>query len=219
MPAAAKADRESIFQELRDDILHARLRPGDMLREVALSERFGVSRTPVRDALGRLEEAGLVVRTHRGVEVRAADPDQVIHVYEARILLEEEISGQAAARGGVTDLLTLEGLVSRDRALEDPSDGERMSTNMEFHSAVWHASKNPVLIDLLERLKTHLVHAPRSTLSVGDRWTESLDEHAALTEAISRRDVAEARRIAREHFETARRIRLELLRESLVPQR
>ncbi|QQU85154.1 FCD domain-containing protein [Corynebacterium riegelii] len=65
-----------------------------------------------------------------------------------------------------------------------------MQTNLEFHRAVWKASQNPVLIDLLERLMTHLVHAPTSTLSVDDRQNEALNEHAKPIEAISDRGVA-----------------------------
>lgn len=138
--------------------MNGTLLPGTQLKEVQLANRFSVSRTPVRDALSRLEDLGLAERVNRGLEVRGLDPEQVIQVYDMRILLEVEASGQAAQNRNLNDILTLEALLERDRSLEKPTDAELIQTNLEFHRAVWKASQNPVLIDLLERLMTHLVH-------------------------------------------------------------
>ncbi|MHA6601974.1 GntR family transcriptional regulator [Corynebacterium coyleae] len=208
--------RDDIFTQLRNEILNGTLLPGTQLKEVQLANRFGVSRTPVRDALSRLEDLGLAERVNRGLEVRGLDPEQVIQVYDMRILLEVEASGQAAQNRNLNDILTLEALLERDRSLENPTDAELIQTNLEFHRAVWKATQNPVLIDLLERLMTHLVHAPTSTLSVDDRQNEALNEHAKLIEAISDRDTAAARDIAKQHFSTAREIRMNLLRKAAL---
>ncbi len=208
--------RDDIFTQLRNEILNGTLLPGTQLKEVQLANRFGVSRTPVRDALSRLEDLGLAERVNRGLEVRGLDPEQVIQVYDMRILLEVEASGQAAQNRNLNDILTLEALLERDRSLENPTDAELIQTNLEFHRAVWKATQNPVLIDLLERLMTHLVHAPTSTLSVDDRQNEALNEHAKLIEAISDRDTAAARDIAKQHFNTAREIRMNLLRKAAL---
>ena len=196
--------------------MNGTLLPGTQLKEVQLANRFGVSRTPVRDALSRLEDLGLAERVNRGLEVRGLDPEQVIQVYDMRILLEVEASGQAAQNRNLNDILTLEALLERDRSLENPTDAELIQTNLEFHRAVWKATQNPVLIDLLERLMTHLVHAPTSTLSVDDRQNEALNEHAKLIEAISDRNTAAARDIAKQHFSTAREIRMNLLRKAAL---
>ena len=208
--------RDDIFTQLRNEILNGTLLPGTQLKEVQLANRFGVSRTPVRDALSRLEDLGLAERVNRGLEVRGLDPEQVIQVYDMRILLEVEASGQAAQNRNLNDILTLEALLERDRSLENPTDAELIQTNLEFHRAVWKATQNPVLIDLLERLMTHLVHAPTSTLSVDDRQNEALNEHAKLIEAISDRDTAATRDIAKQHFSTAREIRMNLLRKAAL---
>lgn len=208
--------RDDIFTQLRNEILNGTLLPGTQLKEVQLASRFGVSRTPVRDALSRLEDLGLAERVNRGLEVRGLDPEQVIQVYDMRILLEVEASGQAAQNRNLNDILTLEALLERDRSLENPTDAELIQTNLEFHRAVWKATQNPVLIDLLERLMTHLVHAPTSTLSVDDRQNEALNEHAKLIEAIRDRNTAAARDIAKQHFSTAREIRMNLLRKAAL---
>ncbi|MBK1783338.1 GntR family transcriptional regulator [Prauserella cavernicola] len=209
-----RTDAQTVYAQLRAEILSGAVSPGDPLRETALASRFGVSRTPVREALRRLEQDRLLVAGSRGMEVRSIDPEEVVQIYDMRVLLEAEAAGQAATARRTTDLLTLEGLLARDRELAEPDDATRMRTNLEFHAALWRATHNPVLIDLLERLTGHLVHAPRSTLSVGDRWGEALDEHEALVDAVRDRDEPKARTIAADHMNTARAIRLSLLREA-----
>lgn len=210
--------RDEIFNELRADIIEGRIEPGTQLKEVPLAKRFEVSRTPIRDVLSRLEESGLAVRNNRGLEVRGLDPEAVIQVYDLRILLEEEVAGQAALNRSLSDILTLEALLERDRNLDNPSDRELIETNLEFHTAIWNAAANPVLVDVLERLSSHLVHAPTSTLSVGSRLSEALDQHEALIKAIDARDAETARSIARQHFTEAREIRLGLLRTAAVEE-
>lgn len=207
-------DAQTVYEDLRGQILSGALPPGTPLREIALAERFGVSRTPVREALSRLQQDRLLAPGGRGMQVRSIDPHEVVQVYDMRVLLEAEAAGQAAHSRGDADLMRLEGLLARDRALTDLDDATRTRTNLEFHSAIWEATHNPVLLDLLERLSIHLVHAPRSTLSVGDRWTTALDEHARLVAAVRGRAEQAAREIARQHMTTAREIRLALLREA-----
>ncbi|HET6240932.1 MAG TPA: GntR family transcriptional regulator, partial [Arthrobacter sp.] len=203
-----RVDGESIFQTLRSEILSGMQQPGTAVRETSLAERFGVSRTPVREALSRLQQERLLERVARGLQVPQVDPQQVIQIYDMRILLEEEAARQAAKARQFPDLMRLEALLQRDRQLQEPDDYTRITTNLEFHAAVWNCAHNPVLRDLLERLSTHLIHAPRSTLSTGNRWAESLDEHGALLKAIENQDSDAAGKIAREHMETARALRL-----------
>lgn len=209
-----RPDGDSIYAQLRSEILGGAIPPATPLREVTLGERFGVSRTPVREALRRLQHDRLLDRGARGLQVHQATPQEVIQVYDVRILLEQEAAGQAALSHDITDIMRLEGLVERDRALSEPDDNTRASTNLEFHAAVWAAAHNPVLQDLLQRLSTHLIRTPHSTLSVGERWGEALAEHSKLVAAITAGDETAARDIARDHMETARRIRLDLLRKS-----
>ncbi|MET1086233.1 MAG: GntR family transcriptional regulator [Arthrobacter sp.] len=211
-----RADGESIFLTLRGEILSGVHQPGTAIRETSLAERFGVSRTPVREALSRLQQERLLERVARGLQVPQVDPQQVIQIYDMRILLEEEAARQAAKFRQFPDLMRLEALLQRDRQLEDPDDHTRITTNLEFHAAVWSSAHNGVLQDLLDRLSTHLIHAPRSTLSTGNRWAESLDEHEALIHAIEQQDSDAAGKIARKHMETARALRLQLLRETAL---
>lgn len=207
-------DARAVYAKLRAEITGGVLPPGSPLREIPLAARFGVSRTPVREALRRLEQDRLLVPGERGMVVRAIDPHEVLQVYDMRVLLEAEAAAQAARERRTADLAHLDGLLDRDRALTAPDDATRVRTNLEFHAAIWRATHNPVLVDLLERLTTHLVHAPHSTLSVGDRWRHALDEHARLLTALHTRDEPAAREIATTHMSTARDLRLRLLRDA-----
>jgi DNA-binding GntR family transcriptional regulator len=209
-------DAKAVYRQLRDEIISGALPPGSALREIPLAARFGVSRTPVREALRRLEHDRLLVPGERSLLVRAIDPHEVIQIYEMRVVLEAEAAGHAARDRNAADIVQLEALLERDRSLVDPDDVTRIRTNLEFHTAIWRAAHNPVLLDLLERLTTHLVHVPHSTLSVGNRWHQALDEHARIVEAIADRDDSTARTAAAEHMTIARDIRLRLLRETIA---
>lgn len=213
---ARRVDGDEIFRVLRSEILEGLQAPGTAMRELVLASRFGVSRTPVREALTRLQHERLLERGARGLQVPRVDPQEVIQVYDLRVMLEEEVAGQAAAARSSADVILLEALLERDRALDDPDDQLRTKCNLAFHAAVGAATHNPVLGDLLERLSTHLIHSPHSTLSVAGRWPEALDEHGALVDAIADRRVADARRIARAHMETARTLRLRLIRDAAL---
>lgn len=212
-------DRPQVLETLRSEILDGTLEPGAALREVALASRFEVSRTPVRDALSRLEQAGLVVRSGRALVVQGTDPQTVVQICDARTLLEEQIAGDAALHRTVQDVLRLEALLERDRTLEEPDleDGRLLARcDLEFHQALWAASHNPVLTELLETLTQRPVDTRRSTLSSSGRWEQALDEHAQMLRVVSDRDDAAARAIARAHSETDRTLRMDILREDVA---
>lgn len=139
--------RDDIFTQLRNEILNGTLLPGTQLKEVQLANRFGVSRTPIRDALSRLEDLGLAERVNRGLEVRGLDPEQVIQVYDMRILLEVEASGQAAQNRNLNDILTLEALLERDRSLEKNRRMPSMSSKPTWNFTV-QSGKRPKILFL-----------------------------------------------------------------------
>jgi DNA-binding FadR family transcriptional regulator len=87
---------------------------------------------------------------------------------------------------------------------------------MKFHETVWASAHNTVLDDLLHRLTGHLIHDPGTTLAVDGRWDHALGEHAQLVEAISSRNSAKAREVAKQHFTTALELRMGLLRKNIL---
>lgn len=210
MPVQQRPDGDSIYAQLLHEVQRGVMPDSGFLREVDLAERFGVSRTPVREVLSRLVHERLLERTPKGLRIRPVTPEEVIQVYDARILLEAEAAAQAARSRHVTDLVALQGLLARDRALVEPSDETRTDTNLEFHGAIWSAAHNAVLDDLLGRLSIHMIHTPVSTLSLEGRWPESLDEHAEILRAIEERDEDRARGLMAAHMQLARDLRLKL---------
>src|SRR5690606_10819849 len=109
-------------------------------------------------------------------------------IYETRIALEATAARLAAERRTSHDLALLRRVVAKQAAV-DPADPEAMvSVNRQFHTAVWKASHNVSLIDLLERLDLHLARYPATTLSSPGRWSEANDQHSAVVDAIEARD-------------------------------
>lgn len=214
MTESRKIDLDSIYAELRSEILSGTHPAGAPFKEIPLSKRFGVSRTPMRQVLSRLEQERLLVREDRGLKVPATNPESVVQVYDLRIQLEGTAAAEAARAHSLSNLLELEALLARDRSLTNPSNAEMIATNLEFHAAVWKATHNAVLVDILERLTTHLIQTPKPTLAVSNRWKESLEEHDALIRAIENRDETKARQLAEDHMKVAKSIRLKLFRES-----
>jgi DNA-binding GntR family transcriptional regulator len=175
----------------------------------------GTRPTPVREALTRLLQDGLVAKSDRGMIVRERTPEEILDVYETRIIVEAAAARLAAVRYGPVDKVRLERHL---RLAEEAGDSLTAiaERNRDFHNAIWAASHNESLIDLLTRLNLHLARYPTTTLAAPGRLTQSLDEHRALVAAILDRDPDLAEKLAKEHFSTARDIRLAQWEDSLV---
>ncbi|WP_028922001.1 GntR family transcriptional regulator [Pseudonocardia acaciae] len=198
----------NVYDRIRRDIASGELSPGAPLVELAMAARYGTSRTPIREALRRLEQDGMVERADRGMRVRARSSEEVLEIYDVRISLEATAARWAADRRTELDLLRLRRDHERMLAT-DAGDADAMAaSNRRFHETLWTASHNSTLIDMLRHLNAHLTRYPDTTLTWKDRWGTALDEHARLIEAIDRRDTAEAAKIAEAHMAGAREIRL-----------
>nr|WP_090345168.1 GntR family transcriptional regulator [Mycolicibacterium malmesburyense]CRL77275.1 GntR family transcriptional regulator [Mycolicibacterium malmesburyense] len=198
-----------LYEELRNAILTGRYTAGQVLSENALAAEFGKSRTPVREALHRLEIESLVERSPRGVRVRDTSPEEILDIYEVRITLEGTAAKAAAQRATEFDLTQLRSALQAMIDADDTAEA-KAATNRRFHEAVWTASHNSTLVDLLHRLNVHLVRYPSTTLTYGERWDAVLREHEELLAAIEARDGEAARRIAEHHMFGAREVRLRM---------
>src|ERR1700753_1917999 len=95
------------YERLLQEVIRGELAPGEVLTEMALAERLQVSRTPIREALTRLEQDGLIKRTGRGMVIRERSPEEILDIYEVRILLEADAARVAAERRSSLDVLGL----------------------------------------------------------------------------------------------------------------
>lgn len=207
IPAAS--GRTAPYEMVKQAILRGELEPGQPLVETALAEWCQVSRTPIREALTRLVQDGLAERSDRGLIVRRRSPEEILDIYETRIVLEATVGRVAAERRTEHDVRTLRRLVERAREVA-ADDDRKVEVNRQFHKAMWHASHNDSLLDLLERLNLHLARYPATTLSYPGRWEEAKREHGAIVDAVEARDGAKAFNLALAHFTHARDIRLQL---------
>lgn len=214
LPRRAPTDQRSPYERIRDAISDGVFEAGTPLVESSLAEWCGVSRTPIREALSRLQHDGLVIRTDRGVVVRERSPEEILDIYETRISLEMVAARLAAQRHTSIDRVRL----TRNLELYEQTGRQidrRAERNREFHGAIWHASHNESLADLLDRLNLHLLRYPQTTLAAPGRWEETLDEHRALVEAILARDAEAAQEAAYQHFARARDLRLKVWEQQI----
>jgi len=206
----------SAYERLKADIFTGRLRPGSILVAEEIAARLGTSRTPVREALGRLEQDGLVTRAGHRLAVRLPSDEEILDIYEARTNLEVAVARTAAARRRPADCMRLEAMHRRTVELALPSGESRFQANLDFHRAVWIASHHATYIDLLERLNLQLARYPMTTLMYPGRWEHAVAEHLELVRAVLDGDQDRAGAVAKVHFSEARDIRLRIWQEQLV---
>ncbi|MCD0449482.1 GntR family transcriptional regulator [Actinocorallia sp. API 0066] len=192
-----------IYERLRADVLAGGFPAGTPLMETVLAARYGVSRTPVREALARLAQDGLLKRAPRGYEIASGTPSDVLEIYEARIALEGQAAASAAERRTDLDLVRLRHL--HDEAA-DPATARE--ANSRWHRALWQAAHNATIEALLTRLTAQLRIYDRTPHETPEDLALTREEHTALLTAIADRDPAAARAASDSHLGRSRDLRL-----------
>lgn len=196
-----------VYNRMKDDILVGVLGPGTPLVETTLATRYAVSRTPVREALRRLEHDGLLERGPRSLQVRQSTPQEIYDLNDVRTVLETTTARRAAERHTELDLVLLYDLLDRMER-EDLDVPARVRLNRQFHASVWHAGHNATLCQTLERLYLTEVPALHTTLASTPRWRQAVAEHRAVVDAIAAGDAETAARVLEEHLRIGRDLRL-----------
>jgi len=187
---------EAQYALLRQHIVEGRFPPGSALLETALSAEYGVSRTPMREALHRLAQDGLIERSTRGFRVRVRTPEEIVDIYDARTSLESTAAGLAAVRHTEFDLARLTHLLDERRNASDPKTFGKL--NNTWHDALRTAAHNATIMDLLARLDTLLaIYRSGRTQNADD---PSVDHHEAVLTAIRDRDAETAQNAMRDHL-------------------
>jgi DNA-binding GntR family transcriptional regulator len=204
-----------VYDRLRAGIVSGDYEAGAPLVELALAEHYGTSRTPVREALRRLEQDGLVERGDRGMRVRTRSPEEILEIYEVRIPLEATAAAAAAERRTGLDLMRIRRAEAQMAETSSFDPNTMALANRLVHEAIWAASHNGTIVDLLTRLNNHLTRYPATTLAVKGRWEEALRQHSEIISAIENRDCDRAAELARVHMARARDIRLQIYSEEV----
>src|SRR3954464_1904080 len=189
---------ERAYRRLRDSILHGALVAGSKVSERSLASALGISAQPVREALRRLEQDGLVVTLpRRGTVVAEIGPERLAGLGRIRAALEGVAAALAAERMSDADLVALAAVVKQMRAATAAADHEALwDCNERFHQLVQGATGNMFLIRSLEALHAnHDLGRPRALGSMPNELPRALREHAAIVAALRARDaeLAEAR--------------------------
>ncbi|RWR35129.1 GntR family transcriptional regulator [Sinirhodobacter populi] len=184
-------------------------RPGDRLVESELAERFGVSRTPVREALQRLETQSMLARDGRSLIVASLDHNQLAELYVVRAELEALAAALAAKHAAPEEVRVLEDMVARD--WEQMTDAfELARSNKLFHRQIHLASHNRYLVQQLDLVHRSMALLASTSLAADGRRDAALREHQAIVEAIRNGDEAGAAAALRAHISNAFETRLKL---------
>lgn len=194
-----------VYASLRAKILNGEYPVGESLIETRIASELDVSRTPVREALRRLELEELVSATpNKGMVVRGVSDSDVDDIYTIRYLLESQAARWAAERATTEDILALSDIVDSCELYTMKHDTDKLALlDTAFHDGLYTACKSRVLHHILSLLHDHSSSARRSSLKTPHRAEETLKEHQAILKAIKNRDGESAAALATAHIAKA----------------
>ncbi|MEE9426949.1 MAG: GntR family transcriptional regulator [Paracoccaceae bacterium] len=210
-----KRDQKDAYQLVLDAIDMGNYKPGDRLVESDLAERFGVSRTPIREALQRLETQSLLSRDGRSLIVASLDHNQLAELYVVRTELEGLAARLAAKHATPEEVRVLRNLLKEDHSLvKKPAALAR--ANRRFHKQIHLASHNRYLVQQLDIVHRTMALMESTSLAVKGRGVAALEEHEKIVAAIESSDGDSANEALKDHISKAyeTRLRLEAERES-----
>ena len=195
--------REVVCETLRDAIRKGVLKPGERLMEIQLADELGVSRTPVREAIRKLELEGYVIMMpRRGTYVANLSIRDVNEVFEIRTSLDSLASGLAAERITDEELEHLQRLLVAIGGYIEQGDMDKIvETDTEFHDLLYTASRNTRLTGIINNLREQLTRYRTASMSYPGRLRATKEEHRRIVEAIAQGDVKEAQAASEYHME------------------
>ena len=196
----------AVQQALERMITLGELGPGDKLNEVALAERLGVSRGPVREAFRVLEEAGLLtLKKNRGVYVRQIPLQEALEIYELRAMMEAHVGAVLAESASEEQLNSLQAMIdSMEQAVQAQDSALYCRLNVEFHETMVSFAGNRKLYLLYRRLTRELALFRRRNLAAQSLLTGSIQEHREVLAAIRSRNTKLAADTLRRHVQQSR---------------
>lgn len=193
--------REEVFTMLRQAILTGKLQPGDRLVERELAEQLGVSRTPVREALRKLELENLVTHIPRkGVVVSEISKKDVIEIFDIRASLEGLASSLAAQKATKEDLQGLKELLKEmENASVSRNSDSLNEIHDQFHKMLFDIADSPRLVQMINSLSDYINRFMKAGYSIPGRSSAAMQEHRELLESIEAKDSLRAETIAGKH--------------------
>ena len=202
---AYKPLREVVSETLRQAIKDGVLKPGERLMEIQLADEL--SRTPIREAIRKLELEGFVVMVpRRGTYVADISLKDIAQVFEIRSALEELAAGLAAERITPDELEYLERiLVEINEYIDNDEFDKIVDADVRFHDVLYHASRNQRLVDILNNLREQMLRFRSISMHYPGRLAATWEEHRQMVENIADHNSAMARKVAKKHMENSER--------------
>jgi DNA-binding GntR family transcriptional regulator len=207
--------RELVFENIRQAIVKGIFAPGERLMEIQLADDLGVSRTPVREAIRKLELEGFVVMIpRRGTYVANLSIKDINDVYEIRISLDVLAAGLAAERIEPEELEELNRLLLEISEAAKTGPMEKIvKLDTAFHDVLYKASRNDRLRNIINNLREQITGIRGTSMRYPGRLADTLEEHRALVDSIAARDSERAQAAARIHLENAEHTLLKAMSE------
>ena len=209
--------RDVVFSALREAIIKGELKPGERLMEVQLAEEMGVSRTPVREAIRKLELEGLVVMVPRkGAYVAGLSLKDAADLFEVRISLEGLAAALSAERITEEELKLMEKILEDITAAAEREDVEAViQKDAEFHQILFSTTRNNRLAQIINSLKEQIDRFRIQSFSNPARMKAINKEHAGIIKAIKEGNAELAEKLAREHIEKVEANVMEVIRKQM----
>jgi DNA-binding GntR family transcriptional regulator len=198
---------DQIFEQLERDILSGKYARGELLTELRLSEELGVSRTPIREAIRRLEQENILEEAGRGVTVVGISMQDMLDMYEIRIRIEGLAAEWAAARISEEELTQIRETLELQRYYTEKGGSHSdqiKNLDSQFHELVYRASGSRALTDTLIGLHKKMTKFRMASVSKQSRALQSVEEHEAILAALSTHDAAAAGEAVTAHVINAR---------------
>lgn len=215
---AREGSADAVHGTLREAILSKVLRPGQTFAEEDLAQAFGVSRTPIREAILRLESEHLVARRgRRRLSVTEISSEEILEIYDVRVVLDSLAAELAAKKATPPEVAQLKWLNEQLMAVGGSGDFERMSSlNLEFHDWMARAGQNAFLLNQLRGVRDRIRRFDRTTFEYPERWKGVVAEHEAILTAIEAGDPDKAGEAARTHMRNSKQIRLAMIESEVL---
>jgi len=196
--------REIVFEYLRQSIVEGKLEPGKRLMEIQMAEQLGVSRTPVREAIRKLELEGLVVMVPRkGAYIADVSIKDVLEVLEVRMVLEGLAASLAAERMSDDEIKELACICNEFKSCYENDDIEGMiEKDVDFHDCIFNSTGNHKLNQISQGLREQIYRFRVRYISRYNKAKELVDEHQAIFNAIQSRDSESAYKYGTQHIES-----------------
>jgi DNA-binding GntR family transcriptional regulator len=193
---------DKLISDIRNEVSSGILKPGDQLEVTALAERFGVSRTPIREAIRTLVETGILeTRPRKGSFVRVLSAKQLLDLFQVAAELEGMACRLAALSLTKESVEAIErGLAKCTQAAEVQNNAEYAMANLDFHTAIHNASGNDWLIEQLRQLQINLNSYRTMPYEIRGRLNKSTDEHKIISDAILSGNGEHACNLMRDHM-------------------